>query len=95
MLAGIGPANIEQRVLQLASLIRKSLHDLGANTLANSSQIVAAQFPGRDVSAIARGLRERRVLVAARHGYLRVSPHFYNNEDDVAALTAEVRKAIA
>jgi selenocysteine lyase/cysteine desulfurase len=31
-------------------------------------------------------LQARKVLVAARHGNLRVSPHFYNDETDLARL---------
>jgi len=50
------------------------------------SQIVTARFAGRAAPAVARALRERKVLVAARHGNLRVSPHFYNNEADLQRL---------
>ena len=35
--------------------------------------------------------KERRILVSARHGRLRVSPHFYNDETDLETL----RKALA
>jgi len=40
---------------------------------------------------LARSLKERRILVSARHGRLRVSPHFYNDEADLETL----RKALA
>jgi selenocysteine lyase/cysteine desulfurase len=58
------------------------------------SQIVAAKFPGQDPSRLAKELKARRVLVAARHGYLRVSPHFYNNDEDLQRLEAELRKLL-
>jgi cysteine desulfurase/selenocysteine lyase len=50
------------------------------------SPIVTARFAGRDAPAIARELQARKVLVAARHGNLRVSPHFYNDEADLSRL---------
>jgi selenocysteine lyase/cysteine desulfurase len=50
------------------------------------SQIVTARFPGREAPAMARALQARKVLVVARHGNLRVSPHFYNNEADLERL---------
>jgi len=31
-------------------------------------------------------LAQRRILVAARHGHLRVATHHFNNEEDVARL---------
>jgi selenocysteine lyase/cysteine desulfurase len=51
---------------------------------------VAARLPDRDTSAPARRLGERKIVVAARHGNLRVSPHFYNDETDLAALAAGI-----
>jgi selenocysteine lyase/cysteine desulfurase len=55
------------------------------------SPIVAARFENRDVSSLAKALRELRVLVAARRGQLRVSPHFYNNEQDLQTFAEALR----
>ena len=57
--------------------------ELGGSVEEYASPIVAARFDNRDVSALARALKEKRVLVAARRGHLRVSPHFYNSEQDL------------
>jgi cysteine desulfurase / selenocysteine lyase len=89
MFLEIGSAAIERRVQDLAGKTRCVLRQAGATLLSDrrphcDSPIIAAQFQGRDVSALARRLRERKVLVAARHGHLRVSPHFYNDETDLA-----------
>jgi selenocysteine lyase/cysteine desulfurase len=91
MMLELGPAVIEQRVLQLAGLVRDSLRRLGATLASDSSPyfnspIVAARFPGRDASEIARALAAHGVIVSARHGNLRVSTHFYNTAEDVAQL---------
>jgi len=83
MMLEIGPEAIEKRVLELAASTRQRLARLGAEVPDRGSQIVAAKFPGEDSSRLARELKSRRVLVAARHGFLRVSPHFYNNAEDL------------
>jgi selenocysteine lyase/cysteine desulfurase len=46
--------------------------------------VVAA--PASDAPALAARLLEQRILVSARHGLVRVSPHFYNDESDLQAL---------
>jgi selenocysteine lyase/cysteine desulfurase len=55
---------------------------------------VAARFDNRDVSSLAKALREQRVLVAARRGQLRVSPHFYNNEQDLGTFADALGRLI-
>ena len=87
----IGPEAIEQRVLELAAATRGILCQLGASVADNNSQVVAARFENRDVSALARALQEQRVLVAARRGNLRVSPHLYNNEQDLEVFGRALR----
>jgi cysteine desulfurase/selenocysteine lyase len=87
----IGPEAIEERVLGLAAAARDILRELGASVADGASPIVAARFENRDVSALARALKEQRVLVAARRGYLRVSPHLYNNEQDLEIFRRELR----
>jgi cysteine desulfurase / selenocysteine lyase len=91
MIETIGQHQIEQRVLNLAAKTRDVLRAAGAVLSADSnphfdSQIVTARFAGREAPAIVRQLESRKVLVAARHGNLRVSPHFYNDETDLAHL---------
>jgi selenocysteine lyase/cysteine desulfurase len=87
----IGPEAIEQRVLGLAAAARRILCELGGSVADGSSPIVAARFENRDVSALARALKEQRVLVAARRGHLRVSPHLYNNEQDLEVFKRALR----
>jgi selenocysteine lyase/cysteine desulfurase len=90
----IGPDLIEQRVMQLAESARVRLRELGADIAENGSQIVAAKFPGRDPSHLARELKKKSVNVAARHGFLRISPHFYNNNNDLEALCEAIKPLI-
>jgi len=96
MFLEIGPAVIEQRVIELAALVRGALRRLGARLLADEgphydSPVVAARIQDADASELARQLKQRRVLVSARHGFLRVSAHFYNSEEDIERFEAELR----
>jgi cysteine desulfurase/selenocysteine lyase len=93
----IGVAQIEKRVLALAGLLRSELAAMGAEFYAAKgaclpSQIVTASLPGADSAALAKKLAEENINISARRAYLRISPHFYNNEDDVAVLLAAIRK---
>jgi cysteine desulfurase / selenocysteine lyase len=94
MMLEIGPDLIEQRVMQLADSTRDRLRELGADASENGSQIVAARFPGRDPSHLARELKKCDVNVAARHGFLRISPHFYNNDNDLEQLCEAMKPLI-
>ncbi|MCS6953321.1 MAG: aminotransferase class V-fold PLP-dependent enzyme [Bryobacterales bacterium] len=95
----IGPEAIEERVLELAARVREALRGLGARLPADEaphfdSPVIAAEFAGRDAPSLARALRHDRVLVSARHGFLRVSPHFYNDEADIARLEEGLRRLL-
>jgi selenocysteine lyase/cysteine desulfurase len=94
MMLEIGPGLIEQRVLQLAGSVRERLRESGAEVPENGSQIVAANFPGRDPSHLARELKKSNVHVAARHGFLRISPHFYNDQNDLEQLCEAIKPLI-
>jgi selenocysteine lyase/cysteine desulfurase len=89
-----GPEIIERRVLDLASKTRAILRQHGAAVTDYASPIVAARFENSDVSTLARALKEQRVLVAARRGHLRVSPHLYNNEQDLEIFEQALRACI-
>jgi cysteine desulfurase / selenocysteine lyase len=79
----LGPAIVEARVLQLVKQAREMLEDAGGLIAHPNSPILAARFPDRSADAIVETLSQRRILAAARHGHLRISPHFYNNEEDL------------
>jgi selenocysteine lyase/cysteine desulfurase len=98
MMLKIGLDAIEKRVEEMAARCRQALRRAGAVLLSDrlpyyDSPIVAAQFAGADVAQLAKRLRERRIAVSARHGHLRVSPHFFNNEEDVLRLEEALRDA--
>lgn len=97
MMQAIGPARIEERVLQLAGKTREVLRCAGGILPSDrsphfDSPVVTARFEGQNASQLVRELASLKVQVAARHGNLRVSPHFYNNEADLERLRETLRK---
>lgn len=98
MILEIGAERIEKRVLNLAALAADVLEGFGAEVRHKSTNVVAGRWPSGDASALAKELASQRIIVAARHGNLRVSPHFYNDESDLQALTealAEIHQKVA
>ncbi|MGB9612388.1 MAG: hypothetical protein ACPL7M_15550, partial [Bryobacteraceae bacterium] len=84
----LGPEQIERRVLELAAGARR----LFPQALPyHDSPIVAV--PMENAAGAAAWLKQQRILVSARHGLLRVSPHFYNNEADIARLGEALAQA--
>ena len=91
LILGCGSDAIERRALGLARECREILRSHGMRLLSpgeagSESAIVTASVPGRDVVALRRALEEQRIAVSARQGNLRVSPHFFNNRDDLQRL---------
>ena len=79
------------QVVELARIARGMLSEAGAEIVHEDSPIIAARFEGRDASQMARELKKRRIQVSARHGNLRVSVHFYNDEEDIEKLRQGLR----
>ncbi|MDX1632850.1 MAG: aminotransferase class V-fold PLP-dependent enzyme, partial [Thermoanaerobaculia bacterium] len=91
MLLEVGPRRIENRILELADRVAGSLSDRGWRVLSSrvpgeKSGIVSAVHPSRKAEEVAESLAEEGVIVAHRAGRIRISPHFYNTEDEVERL---------
>lgn len=89
----LGTDVIEQRVLHLASLLRKKVEALGGTIAHDNSPIVCCRFNGIESNVLAARLLERNIIVSARHGWLRVSVHLYNNEADLDLFASAVHQA--
>ena len=86
LMLSLGTGVIEARVMELTAACTRVLERAGGIIAHANSPILAARFPGHDAPGLSAALRQRRILTAARHGNLRVSLHFYNDESDIAAL---------
>ena len=87
----VGPATISERILDRAEAVREVARAAGwlvygSTRPADLSGIVAISKPGVDPVAFALRLRDRGVALACRRGRLRISPHIYNNADDLGRL---------
>lgn len=96
LLFEVGPERIEERALALSRRAARGLAERGFELTrgghevdapaAERSAIVTAVHPGMDARKIEAGLKERGIVAAARVGRFRVSPHFYNTEEEVDRL---------
>jgi selenocysteine lyase/cysteine desulfurase len=95
MLLGFGIENIEKRILKLTSHLIQSLYDLGLKLQTPEepqyrSGIV--NFKIGKTKEIAQILNKKGIIVSARANGIRVSPHFYNTEEEIDELSEEIRK---
>jgi selenocysteine lyase/cysteine desulfurase len=94
LLLSVGIAEIEQRILALTDSLIEGLHSRGyalATPIANRrerSGIVCFHQPGVDTSSLAARLAAADVVISQRGDVIRVSPHFYNSDEDLERLLA-------
>lgn len=87
----VGHPTIADRIHALAEQTLEGARGLGYQPIrerdqASGSGIVSLRKDGVDSENLAAALAERNISVAARHGWLRVSPHFYNEPEDITRL---------
>lgn len=80
---------IEEHVLDLSDILISELRTLGLRAYVNSprherSGIVS--IPVSNAEVYRAELEKKQIKVAVRQGMIRVSPHFYNTEDEVRTL---------
>lgn len=91
LLVEIGRDAVSARILDRAERVRDLARSLGwsvhgSQQPADLSGIVALERAGTDANQAVHRLRAEGVAVAARRGLLRISPHVYNDEDDLQRL---------
>jgi selenocysteine lyase/cysteine desulfurase len=87
-LLDIGVDNIARAVTALVDQLDRGVRERGyevmvERTPASGSGILTFRHPVIDSRMIVSKLREARVVAAPRQGWVRTSPHFYLNPDDI------------
>ncbi len=83
----IGYKNIEEKVLNNASYLTDKLKEIGLKPLLaefennNRAGIVACKI--NNAQTVHDELLKNKIHTAVREGYIRFSPHFYNNNKDI------------
>jgi cysteine desulfurase/selenocysteine lyase len=96
LLLSVGLDEIEARILALTDDLIAGLQARGCTIdtpIAHRSErsgIVSFYHPGMGSAELCERLHAADVLVSMRGDLVRVSPHFYNNEDDLNRLLAEL-----
>jgi selenocysteine lyase/cysteine desulfurase len=98
LLAGIGFERIAARVLEITNLACERLRSVGAEIISNrspehASGIVVFRLPGRDPAETRARCLEAGIVLSCRGAGLRISPHAYNNGEDVDRLIAAIGSA--
>ncbi len=91
----IGVERIWEHNLRLADLLIEGLEERGVEIVSpqrekERTSIVAARFSGQTATEVAQHLNSRRVVVSARQGLLRFSPHLYNEPSDIERALEEI-----
>lgn len=96
LLSDLGAENLAAAVLDITERACERLTDFGAKIISDRrldhregqqrSGIVSFELPGRDPMAVKRHAMRQDVVFGCRAGRLRISPHAYNNEEDLDRL---------
>jgi cysteine desulfurase / selenocysteine lyase len=94
----IGPDVVSRRILDRANAVREiarsegwTIH--GSARPEDQAGIVALEKSGVDPDAFALSAREQGIALACRRGKVRISPHIYNNADDLGRLASALSRA--
>ena len=76
---------IENTLYQNNMIICKGLSELGFEILAEKNRaphFISARLPGYDGDSLINNLKKNKIFISERSGYLRITPHLWNNEED-------------
>ena len=94
LLLEVGPAAIERRVIAITDQLIEGLERLGASILSprtRAERSAILTFALGDTAALYAALCAAGVIARPRLGGIRLAPHFYNDENDVARVLDVIR----
>jgi selenocysteine lyase/cysteine desulfurase len=95
LLLNHGIENIAKRIMKLTDILIDAVKDLGLELQTpeekqHRSGIV--NFKVKRPQEVTRQLASKGIIVSARANGIRVSPHFYNTEEEIERLVKEIKK---
>ena len=83
-----GLERVQEKIMFLNDLFIQGLQDrnieISSSLARHERSGILSFFPEGDPIDLYRFLNERNIIISVRNGMIRLSPHFYNNGDDVA-----------
>ncbi len=76
---------IESTLYQNNLIICKGLSELGFEILSEKNRaphFISARLPGYDGNLLINILKKNKIFISERSGFLRITPHLWNNEED-------------
>jgi len=95
LLLDFGIENIQKRILKLTDRLIESVNDLGLKLqtpVESQYRSGIVNFRIDKPKELAEALGKKGIVISARANGLRISPHFYNTEEDTDKLMDEVKK---
>ena len=80
-----GIENIQNTLNANALMLCTALGKLGLTTLGAAQRaphFISVRLPSTDSTEILSRLKENKIYISERSGYLRITPHLWNTEDD-------------
>jgi selenocysteine lyase/cysteine desulfurase len=97
MMAAWGSAAVVERLAMLTARLADGLHGLDVvipETRVRAPHILCLGFPGGMPGGLIERLAAESIYVAPRLGRMRISPHVYNDEQDVDRFVAVMRRLL-
>lgn len=96
LLSELGGKAIAAAIVDITEKACERLSSIGAKVISDRrpehrSGIVAFELAGRDPLAVKKHCLTRNVVLSCRAGRLRISPHAYNNEEDLDRLVEAIQ----
>jgi selenocysteine lyase/cysteine desulfurase len=96
LLQDVGVDHIAASILNITDHLCERVSEMGLRIVSprdgeERSGIVSFELPGADLTAVRRHCCKQGVALACRAGRIRVSPHGYNNQEDVDRLIAALK----
>ena len=86
----VGPEAVEERVLAISDRLGTKLAEAGCEVIGpwprereESSGIVSFRKPGTTAQEVMRDLNASKVVCRTHSDFVRLSPHFYNTDEEV------------